>query len=94
MIDEMATNNYQWQADRSISKRATGIHNVDAVTALAAQVELLNKKIDGLSVGGSPVPVMVCELCGTGGHHSTDCQVGNPFAQPTEQVNYTGNFHR
>src|SRR5262249_15210347 len=35
-----------------------------------------------------------CELCGTPGHKSIDCQTGNPFAQPIEQVDYTGNFQR
>src|SRR5262249_26551465 len=90
LIDEMATNSYQWQVDRATTKRQAGVHNVDAATALAAQIELLNKKIDGMSVG----TVMSCELCGTPGHKSVDCQAGNPFAQLIEQVDYAGNFQR
>src|SRR5262249_34728926 len=35
-----------------------------------------------------------CELCGTPGHKSVECQAGNPFAQPIEQVDYAGNFQR
>src|SRR5262249_53362872 len=90
LIDEMATNSYQWQVDRASTKKQAGEHNVDAVTALAAQIELLNKKIDGMNVG----TVMSCELYGTPGHKSGECQAGNPFAQPMEQVDYAGNFQR
>src|SRR5262249_30939398 len=90
LIDEMATNSYQWQVDRAATKKQAGVHNVDAITALAAQIELLNKKIDGMSVGN----VMMCELCGVNGHKSIDCQAGNPFSQPMEQVDYAGNFQR
>src|SRR5262249_23033816 len=32
LIDEMATNNYQWQVDRAATKKQAGVHNVDAVT--------------------------------------------------------------
>src|SRR5262249_16080952 len=37
---------------------------------------------------------MMCDLCGTPGHKSVECQAGNPFAQPMEQVDYAGNFQR
>src|SRR5262249_26685393 len=90
LIDEMATNSYQWQVDRAATKKQAGVHNVDAVTALAAQIELLNKKIDGMSVG----IIMMCDLCGVPGHKSVECQAGNPFAQTMEQVDYAGNFQR
>src|SRR5262249_49639079 len=82
LIDEMATNSYQWQIDRAATKKPAGVHNVDVVTALAAQIELLNKKIDGMSVGRA----MMCELCGVNGYKSIDYQARNPFAQPIEQV--------
>src|SRR5262249_31434778 len=88
LIDEMAPNSYQWKVDRTATKKQAGVHNVDAVTALVAQIELLNKKIDGISVG----TVMMCEMCGVNGDKSIDCQAGNPFAQPIEQVDYAGNY--
>src|SRR5262249_40195640 len=44
----------------------------DVVTALAAQIEPLNKKIDGINVG----QVIMYEFCGVSGHKSIDCQVG------------------
>src|SRR3954471_17130151 len=37
-------------------------------------------------------PAKVCDLCNVQGHSSSECQVGNPFAQ-TEQANYL-NFQR
>ena len=36
LLEEMASNNYQWYSERLISKRATEVHNVDVVTALYA----------------------------------------------------------
>src|SRR5262249_54661330 len=90
LIDEMATNSYQWHVDRTVTIKQAGVHNVDAVTVLAAQIELLNKKINGMSMG----TVMACDLCGANGHNSVDCQMGNPFAQSTEQINYAGNFNK
>src|SRR5262249_17668767 len=83
LIDEMATNSYQWQVDRASTKKQAGVHNVDVVTALATQIELLSKKIDGMSMG----QVLTCELCGAPGHKSVECQARNPFAQSMEQIN-------
>src|SRR5262249_12436324 len=74
LIDEVATDSYQWQIDRSTNKKQAGVHNVDAIIALVAQIELLNTKIDGIIVR----QVMMCELYGVSGHKSIDCQAGNP----------------
>src|SRR5262249_18195786 len=60
LIDEMATNSYQWQVDRAASKKLVRVQNLDVVIALAAQIKLLSKKIDGMSMG----QVLMCELCG------------------------------
>ena len=47
-IEEMSLNNYQWQVMRTKLTKAAGIFNVDSVTMLSNQVEILNRKIDGL----------------------------------------------
>ena len=91
LLEEMASNSYQWQCERGSAKKAAGVHNVDTYTALSAQIEALTKKIDGMSAPIMKVQAMQCELCG-GGHQSMDCQVGNPFAQSAEQANYVNNF--
>ena len=80
LLEEMALNSYQWQTERGVVKKASGVHNVDTYTALSAQIDALTKKIDSMNTSAGSVQVMSCELCG-GGHHSVECQVGNPFAQ-------------
>ncbi|KAG8493504.1 hypothetical protein CXB51_010865 [Gossypium anomalum] len=47
-IEEMPLNNYQWQVMRTKPTKTVGVYNVDSVNMLSNQVELLNKKIDGL----------------------------------------------
>ena len=49
-IEEMSLNNYQWQVMRTKPTKAAGIYNINSVTMLSNQVELLNKKIDGFLV--------------------------------------------
>src|SRR5262249_37428466 len=71
LIDEMAINSYRWQIDRSTNKKLARVHNVNVVTALTAQIKILNKKIDGISVE----QVLLCDLCGASGHKSVECQV-------------------
>jgi hypothetical protein len=41
LLEEMATNNYQWPNERSIQKKTVGVHEIDAITTLTAQVHLL-----------------------------------------------------
>ena len=48
LLEEMTSNNYNWQSERSIAKRPAGVHQVDAISSLAAQVETLTRKIDRL----------------------------------------------
>ena len=49
LIEQMVMNNYQWSTTRSKPTRTAGVYDVDAVTALAAQMEAMNKKIDSLA---------------------------------------------
>ncbi|KAK5825215.1 hypothetical protein PVK06_020025 [Gossypium arboreum] len=60
-IEEMSLNNYQWQVMRTKPTKTIGVYNVDLVTMLSNQVELLNKKIDGLLGSTQVHPVMRCE---------------------------------
>ncbi|XP_048228292.1 uncharacterized protein LOC125369562 [Ricinus communis] len=48
LIEDMAKNNYQWHTTRSRMGRQGSVHQLDATAALAAQVELLSKKLDQL----------------------------------------------
>ncbi|KAJ4705078.1 DNA-directed DNA polymerase [Melia azedarach] len=44
-LEEMACNNYQWPSERSIAKRVVGVHEVDQMEALSAQVATLSNQI-------------------------------------------------
>ncbi|KAG8491750.1 hypothetical protein CXB51_015084 [Gossypium anomalum] len=86
-IEEMSLNNYQWQVMRTKPTKAANVFNIDSVTMLSNQVELLNKKIDGF-LGSSQVhPVMQCEA--SGGSSSEYPPYGHHMEN--EQLNYMGN---
>lgn len=94
LLEEMASNNYQWPSDRTIPKKAAGVHEIDAITALTAQVATLSRQLGNLNVNAIHVPPKVCELCG-GNHANVDCQVGSPFAATSsEQAHFVSNLHR
>ncbi|KAK5843410.1 hypothetical protein PVK06_005866 [Gossypium arboreum] len=87
-IEEMSLNNYQWQVMRTKPTKAANIFNLDAVTMLSNQVELLNKKIDCLCGSIQVHPVMRCDS--NGGGACTEYQPFNPSIKD-EQVQYMGN---
>ncbi|KAG8488363.1 hypothetical protein CXB51_016383 [Gossypium anomalum] len=87
-IEEMSLNNYQWQVMRTKPTKAAGVFNLDAVTMLSNQVELLNKKIDGLYGSTQVHPVMRCDS--NRGVHNPDYPPFNPSTEE-EQAHYIGN---
>ena len=96
LLEELANDECQWAGDRRTLKRHNGKHEVDAITALTAQMETLTKQLQATQMGVHSIQasLQVCELCG-GSHSSESCQVGNPFGQTqVEQAQYVGNFGR
>ncbi|KAG8501020.1 hypothetical protein CXB51_003083 [Gossypium anomalum] len=87
-IEKMSLNNYQWQVMRTKPTKTAGIYNADLVTMLSNQVELLNKKIDGLLGSTHVHPTMRCES--SGGGVLIEYAPFNPTTEE-EQVNYMGN---
>ncbi|KAH9697798.1 hypothetical protein KPL71_023761 [Citrus sinensis] len=86
LLEEMASNNYQWSSERSMPRKTVGAHNIDVFTALFAQMTTLSNKLEHLNV--SAIQTQVCELC-RGNYTSVNCQVGSPFASSSaEQVHY------
>ena len=85
LLDQMTSNSYQWPNERSIPKRTMGVLEVDAITALQAQVTLLTKMIEASSVNVIQTPPFSCDWCG--GHMSGECQ---GFI-PNEQANFINN---
>lgn len=88
LLEEMASNSYQWPVERQQLRRAAGVHEVDAITALAAQMEMLNKKIDRMQAH-SPI---ACDFCG-GNHPNHECQASSSNSS-FDQANYVSNFSR
>ncbi|KAK5772406.1 hypothetical protein PVK06_048694 [Gossypium arboreum] len=87
-IEDMSLNNYQWQVMRTKPTKIADVYNIDSVTMLSNQVELLNKKIDSFLGSTQVHPVMRCDSRGGGVH--TEYQSFNPTTEE-EQVNYMGN---
>ena len=50
LLEEMASNNYQWSLERPISKRATRVYNVDVVTAYVQITAAIRNKLDNLNI--------------------------------------------
>ena len=74
----MAKNNFQWSSSRP-KQTASGVHEVDIMTAIAAKVDALVKKVDGITLSQSPqhLPADTTDVTGCDG--------------PVEQVDYLGN---
>ncbi|XP_057495663.1 uncharacterized protein LOC130780659 [Actinidia eriantha] len=45
LLEEMASNNYQWPTERTMAKKVAGIHELEPFAALSAQVASLSHQI-------------------------------------------------
>ncbi|XP_073137484.1 uncharacterized protein [Henckelia pumila] len=96
LIDEMASSSYHPQSERNAARRPTGMHQVDELTSVVAQLEVMNKMIEELNLGQSAIRIQEvwCEKCGAE-HFTKDCQTGIPSYQPEGgMVNHVGNQNR
>jgi len=54
----------------------------------------MSQRLDRMNVNAvnssAPTP---CEICGSIEHLTLNCQVGSPFAEDTNEVNYANNFN-
>ncbi|XP_024033610.1 uncharacterized protein LOC112095733 [Citrus clementina] len=85
ILERIANNNYQWPSTRQAATRGTaGVHNVDALTALSAQVTSLTKMVKAMTTAPATVNQisdMSCVYCGEG--HLFDNCPGNPASNQT-----------
>ncbi|XP_073133692.1 uncharacterized protein [Henckelia pumila] len=51
LIEEMASRSYHPQSKMNADRRPTGMHQVDAFPSVAAQLEVMNKRIEELTLG-------------------------------------------
>ncbi|KAI3467900.1 hypothetical protein Pfo_024563 [Paulownia fortunei] len=91
-LETMVANTYQWPSERIEPKKVFGVHDVDAFATLTAQVAaVLSQQFNSLHTNPTPISVEVCNFY-SGPHHSTECQVGNPFAPAQQkQAQFLGN---
>ncbi|XP_063947575.1 uncharacterized protein LOC135152049 [Daucus carota subsp. sativus] len=87
LIEMMAANEYQNPNQRLHQVKAAGVLDVDATTALTAQIKALTMKIDSLANLGVQPPPNICELC-AGAHSSDQCAISSVSAQ------FVSNFQR
>ncbi|KAL0462055.1 UNVERIFIED_CONTAM: hypothetical protein Slati_0093100 [Sesamum latifolium] len=95
IIDEIATNLYSYGLERT-DKRVAGVHSVDAMTTLSAQMAALTHKVDNLgAVIWNGAPIGPCGACGQMGHLSQDCKVGSQFSMHEDAnfVSHGGRFN-
>ena len=50
LLEEMALNSYQWQSDQAMPRKAAGVHEIDAISTIHAQLALLKKKLDAINL--------------------------------------------
>ncbi|XP_017976459.1 PREDICTED: uncharacterized protein LOC108661974 [Theobroma cacao] len=70
LLEEIASNNYQWPYERLGIRKVTRIHELDVINTVSTQLASIAKKIDKLSVNVIRNSFMTCEFCGEG--HSND----------------------
>ena len=93
LLEEMASNNYNWQSDRKMGRKPAGMFQVDAFSTLASQMEVLTRKIDKLQTPSAQSQAFLCECCG-GGHPNGECNTGNSNTQQFEDANFVANGFR
>ncbi|XP_075507576.1 uncharacterized protein LOC142544410 [Primulina tabacum] len=96
LLEEMATSSYHPQSERNNQRRSAGVHQVTYLSAITAQLDVLNRKLDGLNMGGTAMRLqeILCEKCGCE-HFVKDCQDDNPFyVQNEPSVNQVGVHNR
>ena len=85
LLEEMASNNYNWSSERVALKRTSGVYEVDAVDLLASKVDASAERFDRLGtpssrslVGSSSSAIFevgaLCGICGIKGYIAAECQ--------------------
>ncbi|XP_050253233.1 uncharacterized protein LOC126699443 [Quercus robur] len=54
LLEEMASNNYQWPTERTMAKKVAGIHELDPFATLSAQVASLSHQVSTLTTQRIP----------------------------------------
>ena len=91
ILERIGNNNYQWPSSRQPAvKRLAGVHNIDAITTLLAQVTSLTNMVKATTFAPATVKqVTTLSFAYCGEEHDFDNCPRNPAS-----VNHVGNFTR
>ena len=78
MLDDVATNNFQWPNERVVSKKAVRVYKIDAIITLIAQVVSLTNQLQNnhLAINSIQTPPFMCDYCQEN-HPTEECQMGD-----------------
>ncbi|KAL0300181.1 UNVERIFIED_CONTAM: hypothetical protein Sangu_3134800 [Sesamum angustifolium] len=83
IMDEVTTNLYSYGLERT-KKRIVGVHCIDAISALSAQLAAFTptaiNSLKMVATIGNGVPIGPSGACGQMGHLSQNCKVGSQFS--------------
>ena len=74
LLEDMVAYNYRWLTKRAMNGEVAGIHDIDAIIALMAQVAPLFKKFDTIEVNAIHSHYVTCEICGSN-HCTNQCSI-------------------
>jgi len=90
LLEEMASNNYQWQSDRATPKKITGLHELDAISTSHAQLALLTKKLDATNASAIQTQNSSYDSYSSR-QSSNNGLIANFVCLSNEQANYVSN---
>ncbi|XP_022848704.1 uncharacterized protein LOC111371006 [Olea europaea var. sylvestris] len=95
LFETIAENQANWLTDRKAPRKTAGLHNVDAVTALAAQMEAITKKLDTLTQFVHMVqhPAHICAGCGAD-HITSSYPLASTHMGQSAEVSCAQNYQR
>ncbi|XP_075515405.1 uncharacterized protein LOC142550049 [Primulina tabacum] len=80
LLEKMAASSYHPQSERNNQRRSVGVPQVTDLSSITAELDVLNRKLDSLNMGGTAMRLqeIFCDKC-RGEHVAKDCQDDNPF---------------
>ena len=63
LLEEMASNDFDWQVKNEMLKKVVGMHVLDAITTLQAQLTSLRKQLGAFNVSDIQFQPQVCDFC-------------------------------
>ena len=99
ILENIALKNFQWPTEITVPKKVARVHDLDAITNLAAEIYSLSKQLQAAQLHNSKASTHMvqatpssCESC-HGPHLTTECHMMNPMGEFTiEQAHYLAKF--